>query len=70
MKISYTVQFSGQSRYLKISFFFLISMIRARRQIRIGGKEGKSNLKKKTTRIKLRLVVERDFNTAGQVLPR
>lgn len=45
-------------------------MIRARRQIRIGGKEGKSNLKKKTTRIKLRLVVERDFYTAGQVLPR
>lgn len=46
------VQFSGQNRFLKISFSFLISIIRAGRGIGIGGRDGKSNVKKKTTRIK------------------
>lgn len=59
------MQFSGQSRYLKISFFFLISMIRAGKEIGIGGRERKNNVKKETTRIKLRLV-EREFNTLAR----
>ena len=46
------MQISGQSRFLKISFSFLISMIRAGSEIGIGGRDGKSNVKKKTTRIK------------------